>query len=392
MYDVFDVRKDFPILEKIVYLDNGATTQTPKPAVEAMISYYYDYAANYGRGAHQLSIKSTNAFEDARETVADFLNVPPEKLVMTKNTTDGINIVADGFGFEKGDHMITSFAEHHSNIVPWLSKKEKGISVSVADIDSYGYINPAQIEGMITDQTKLIAINHISNVFGAIQNVSEIIRIAHKNNIKVLIDGAQSAGHIPLDLKKLDCDFFAAAGHKGLLGPQGTGILYIKNPDEIAPTTLGGGTTAECDGACYTTKSSPDCFEAGTPNLPGVIGLGASVRYIQKLGVSNIEKHETDLAKSTAKRLKEINSIEIYGPDDRAGLVSFNINGKEPHTVAMLLDKYKNICVRSGYHCAMPGLKSLGIKGSVRASFALYNTWEEVDVFVETVEKIIKNE
>jgi cysteine desulfurase/selenocysteine lyase len=390
MYNVYDIRSDFPILEKIIYLDNGATTQTPKPAIDAMMSFLNDYAANYGRGAHQLSIKSTNAFEDARETVADFLNTPFENMIMTKNTTDGINIVADGFGFKRGDHIITSLAEHHSNIVPWLSQKEKGVLVSVADIDPLGYISPAQIESLITDQTKLIAVNHISNVFGAIQNVSEIIKIAHKNNIKVLIDGAQSAGHMPLDLKKMDCDFFAAAGHKGLLGPQGTGILYIKNPDEIAPTTLGGGTTAECDGVCYTTKSSPDCFEAGTPNLPGVIGLGAAVRYIQNLGVTNIEKHETGLAKSTARRLQEIDGVEIYGPADRAGLVSFNIRGMEPHTVAMLLDKYKNICVRSGYHCAMPGLKSLNISGSVRVSFALYNTQEEAGIFIETVEEIAK--
>jgi Selenocysteine lyase len=391
MYDVYEIRKDFPVLEKVIYLDNGATTQTPKSAVAAMTDFYNNYAANYGRGAHRLSIETTNAFEDARETVADFLNVPPEKMVMTKNTTEGINIVANGFGFVPGDHIITTLAEHHSNIIPWLRQKEKGVNVSVADIDREGFVSPAQIEEMITDKTKLIAVNQISNVFGAAQNISEIIKIAKKNGIKTLIDGAQSAGHTPIDLKVTDCDFFAAAGHKGLLGPQGTGILYIKNPDAIEPSYLGGGTTSKADACGFETKSAPEKFEAGTPNIPGVIGLGAAVEYLKKIGVKEIEKHENTIARETAKRLKEIDGIEIYGPLERAGLVSFNIKEMEPHAVAMYLDKLKKICVRSGYHCAMPGQKSLGIDGSVRASFALYSTTEEAEILTETIEEIAKN-
>ena len=390
MYDVYEIRKDFPVLEKVIYLDNGATTQTPKPAVIAMNEFYCNYAANYGRGAHRLSIEATNAFEDARDTVADFFNVSSEKMIMTKNTTEGINIVANGFGFEKGDHIITTMMEHHSNFVPWLSQKEKGVNVSVADIDSKGMVHPETIEKLITDQTKMIAVGHISNVFGSIQNISAIIQIAKKNGIKVLIDGAQSAGHTLLDLKSLDCDYFAAAGHKGLLGPQGTGILYIKNPETIQPTILGGGTTADADSCGFKTKSAPECFEAGTPNLPGVIGLGAAVEYLQKIGVSDIEAHENQLARETAARLLEIDGVEIYGPKDRAGLVSFNISGLEPHTVAMRLDNFKKICVRSGYHCAIPGQKALNINGSSRASFALYNTAEEADIFTEAVAEIVK--
>ncbi|WNY23449.1 Cysteine desulfurase SufS [Methanimicrococcus hongohii] len=388
MYDVYEIRKDFPVLEKVIYLDSGATTQTPKSAVLAMNDFFYNYAANYGRGAHRLSIEATNAFEDAREIVADFLNTPPENTIMTKNTTDSINIVANGFGFQKGDHIITTMIEHHSNFVPWLRQKENGAVISVADIDSEGFVNPNQIDEMITDQTKMIAVGHISNVFGSIQNIEKIIQIARKNNIPVLVDGAQSAGHMELDLKALDCDYFAAAGHKGLLGPQGTGVLYIKNPETIQPTVLGGGTTSDADTCGFTTKSSPECFEAGTPNLPGVIGLGAAVEYLQKLGVKNVESHDNKLAQDTAKRLKEIAGVEVYGPQNRAGLVSFNIEGLEPHTVAMRLDKVKNICVRSGYHCAIPGQKALGINGSSRASFALYNTEEEVDIFVEAVGEI----
>ncbi|MDV0444896.1 Cysteine desulfurase SufS [Methanimicrococcus sp. At1] len=389
MYDVYEIRKDFPVLEKVIYLDSGATTQTPKPAVEAMNDFFYNYAANYGRGAHRLSIEATNAFEDARETVADFLNAPPEKMIMTKNTTDSINIVANGFGFESGDHIITTLAEHHSNFVPWLKQKEKGngVLVSAAEIDSEGFVDPEKIEEMITDQTKMIAVGHISNVFGSVQNVDKIIRIAHKNNIPVLVDGAQSAGHMELDLKALDCDYFAAAGHKGLLGPQGTGLLYIKDPETVQPTVLGGGTTSDADACGFATKGSPECFEAGTPNLPGVIGLGAAVEYLQKLGVKNVEAHDNQLARDAAKRLSEIKGVEIYGPENRAGLVSFNVEGLEPHTAAMRLDKF-NICVRSGYHCAIPGMKALGINGSSRASFALYNTEEEVDALVNAVSEI----
>ncbi len=387
MYDVYEIRKDFPVLEKVIYLDSGATTQTPRPAVVAMTDFFYNYAANYGRGAHQLSLRATNAFEDARETVAGFLNTPPENTVMTKNTTGSINIVANGFGFREGDEILTTVVEHHSNFVPWLRLKEKGVRVNVAGIDTEGFVNPARIEEMITDQTKLIAIGHVSNVFGSVQEIEKIIKIAHKNSIPILIDGAQSAGHMELDLKALDCDYFAAAGHKGLLGPQGTGVLYIKDPETIQPTVLGGGTTSDADACSYALKPSPECFEAGTPNLPGVIGLGAAVEYLKKVGVRDIETHDNHLARETAKRLREIWGVTVYGPENRAGLVSFNIEGLSPHTAAMRLDKY-NICVRSGHHCAIPGQKALGIDGSVRASFGLYNTEEEVDIFINAVREI----
>lgn len=391
MYDIESVRKDFPVLEKVVYLDNGATTQTPKPAVDAMVEFLCEYAANHGRGAHRLAVRATNAYEDSRDTVADFFNVPSRKIVFTKNTTDAVNTVANGLEFEPGDHVITSLAEHHSNIVPWLNLKKKGVIAEAVEIDAEGRIDPNDIESAITDKTKLIAVNHMSNVFGTVQDAEKIVRIAHKNGVKVLIDGAQSAGQTPIDLKKLDCDFFATAGHKGLLGPQGTGVLYIKEPDALIPSVLGGGTTADADGTSFVTKKPPECFEAGTPNLPGVIGLGAAVSYLSRFDLAEIERHEAALAKETARRLSEIDGITIYGPapgKDRSGLVSFNVAGREPHTVAMYLDKYYNICVRSGYHCAVPGQKFLNIDGSVRASFALYTTEAETDLLVEAVEAL----
>ncbi len=393
MFDVNSIRKDFPVLKKTVYLDNGATTQTPKQAVEAMNDFFYNYGANYGRGAHKLSVKATVAFEESRDIISSFLNTEFENTIFTKNTTDSINTVANGFEFEEGDHVITTYSEHHSNMIPWLNLTKKGVKVSNIPIDNEGFVSPEEIESEINDKTKMVCIGHISNIFGSIQDIEKIISIAHKNGSLALVDAAQSAGHIPVDVKSLNCDFFATAGHKGLLGPQGTGVLYIKDPDLINPYVFGGGMTSESDGACFSVKKSPEKFEAGTPNIPGVIGLGAAVEYVDKVGISNIENHERKLTQKLLKRLDEIEKVDYYGPDkskDRGSLVSFNISGKDSTTTAMLLDKYYNICVRSGYHCSMPGQKLLGISGSVRASFALYNTEEEIDLLADAIEAISK--
>ncbi|WNY27502.1 cysteine desulfurase [Methanolapillus ohkumae] len=407
MYNVKKIRKDFPVLEKTTYLDNGATTQTPKPAVLAMCDFYYEYTANYGRSAHKLGFRATEAYEKSRENVAEFFGLPvktmedamkkpdeihQKNIIFTKNTTDSINMVANGFDFKKGDHVITSIAEHHSNFVPWLRLiKTKGIVVDVVDIDSKGRIRPEDIQKNITENTKMVAITHISNVLGSIQDVEEITKIAHDHNIPILIDGAQSAGHMKINLKKLDCDYFATAGHKGLLGPQGTGVLYLKDKSSIAPANLGGGTTchASRDGK-YDSKLPPELLEAGTPNLPGVIGLGAAVKYLSQFNLDDIEKHEKKLAQNAAKRLLEIKGVEVYGPEDRSGLVAFNIKNMAPIDVAGHLSNM-DICVRSGCHCATPLQDFLGIPdGSVRASFALYNTKKEVDILIDAVSKIAK--
>ena len=241
------------------------------------------------------------------------------------------------------------------------------------------------IENALTDRTKLISVTHVSNVFGSVQNVSRITKIASRKGVKVLIDGAQSAGHIPVDLKALGCDFFATAGHKGLLGPQGTGVLYIKEPDLLDSASLGGGTVSDVSGLAYTLEPSPACFEAGTPNIPGVIGLARAVEYVEKIGVSEIEKHEAKLSRQTAKRLLELEHVEVYGPENRAGVVPFNVPGLHAHDVALILDQTKKICVRSGHHCAIPITRFLEVESTVRASFALYNTEEEVDILVNAV-------
>ncbi len=386
MYDVYAVREDFPVLKEVVYLDSTATTQTPIPAVEAMVEYFYKYAGNHGRGAHRLAREATNRYEDARETVARFLNVEPSKTVFTKNTTEGINLIANSYPWEAGDHIVTTLLEHHSNLLPWLRLQKKGVNVTVVSPDHEGRIDISSIENAFTEKTKLVAITQISNVFGSVQDVKNITKLAHRNGIKVLVDGAQSAGHIPVSVKDLNCDFFATAGHKGLLGPQGTGVLYIKDPEVLDSVSVGGGTVSDVEGYNYVLEPSPACFEAGTPNIPGVIGLGKAVEYVEKIGVSEIESHEIKLSREAAKRLSELEHVEVYGPKDRAGVVPFNVKGLHSHDVALILDQTRKICVRSGHHCAIPVIHFLKVDSTVRASFALYNTEEEVDTLVNAVE------
>jgi cysteine desulfurase / selenocysteine lyase len=385
MYDVYGVREDFPVLKDVVYLDNSATTQTPIPAVEAMIDYFYRYAGNYGRGAHRLARETTNRYEDARETVARFLNVESSKTVFTKNTTEGINLIANSYPWEVEDHIVTTLLEHHSNLLPWLRLQKMGVDVTVVNPDSKGIIDTSSIENAFTEKTKLVAITQVSNVFGSVQDVKSITKVAHRNGIKALVDGAQSAGHMPINLKDLDCDFFATAGHKGLLGPQGTGVLYVKEPDVLESASVGGGTVSDVSGSNYVLEPSPACFEAGTPNIPGVIGLGRAVEYVENIGISEIEAHDVKLSREAAKRLSELEYVEVYGPEDRTGIVPFNVKGLHPHDVALILDQTRRICVRSGHHCAIPITRFLKVNGTVRASFALYNTREEVDILVNAV-------
>lgn len=388
MYDVCAVREDFPVLKDVVYLDNSATTQTPIPAVEAMVDYFYSYAGNYGRGAHRLARETTNHYENARETVARFLNVEPSKTIFMKNTTEGINLIANSYPWAAGDHVVTTLLEHHSNLLPWLRLKKIGVNVTIVNPDSKGRIDASAVENAFNEKTKIVAITQVSNVLGSVQDVKSITEIAHRNGIKVLVDGAQSAGHMPVNLKDLNCDFFATAGHKGLLGPQGTGILYIKEPDVLESASVGGGTVSDVSGSTYVLEPSPACFEAGTPNIPGVIGLGRAVEYVEKIGVSEIEAHEIKLSKEAAKRLSELEYVEVYGPEGRTGIVPFNVKGLHPHDVALILDQTRKICVRSGHHCAIPVTRFLNVNGTVRASFALYNTKEEVDVLVNAVARL----
>lgn len=388
MYDINSVREDFPVLKDVIYLDNGATTQTPVQAVREMEDYFFKYAANHGRGAHRLARQTTEHYENAREKVAAFLNAPVENTVFTRNATEGVNIVASGLEWEKGDHIITTLVEHHSNLLPWMRLEDRGVEVTPVGPDSEGRVDPAKIEAAITEKTKLIAVTHVSNVFGSIQDVETVCRFAGERGILSVIDGSQSAGHMPVDIKGLDCDFFVAPGHKGLLGPQGTGVLCMKDPALITPLNVGGGAVTSVTADTYELDVAPSRFEAGTPNIPGAIGLGRAVDYIGELGLANIEAHERKLTKKAVKGLASIEGIDVYGPEERAPVVPFNLKGMHPHDVALILDETRTICVRSGYHCAMPGILHMGLEGTVRASFAPYNTPEEVDIFIEAMEEI----
>jgi cysteine desulfurase/selenocysteine lyase len=388
MYDVLSVREDFPVLKEVIYLDNAATTQTPVQAVYEMQDYFFKYAANHGRGAHRLARETTNHYEDARESVASFFNIDADKTIFTKNATESLNIVSRGFPWKKGDHVIVTLVEHHSNLLPWIRLKEIGVEVTVVDVDITGVVDPDDIRNAIKDNTRLIAVNHVSNVFGSIQDVGKIVKIAKQAGVVILVDCSQSAGNLSIDMKSLDPDFFVCPGHKGLLGPQGTGVLYIKEPDEIQPLFLGGGMVSSVTKETFKMEPSPAKFEAGTPNIPGVIGLGRAVEYVAELGVDSIEKHELELARKAASLLSDIEGVEVYGPQKRAGVVPFNVIGMNAHDVAMILDQTKGICVRSGYHCAMPGVSSLGVNGTVRASFGLYNTEDELESLVKTVSDI----
>jgi cysteine desulfurase/selenocysteine lyase len=390
MYDVNKIREDFPVLKKVIYLDSAATSQKPLQVVKAMDEYFLDYCGPYGRGAHRLSKETTEKYEDARESVAAFLGVPARNTIFTRNTTESINMVAYGLPWKKGDHVITSVSEHHSNLLPWQRLGDRGVGLTVVDTDERGIIPLSSIEAAITENTKLLAIGHISNFFGAVQDVPAIIGLAKKHGVKLLLDAAQSLGEMKYDFKASDCDFICAPGHKGLLGPQGTGILYVKDPEELTPTFVGGGTVNTVTITGFSFDDIPSRFEYGTPNIPGVIGLGRAVKYVEELGIENIESHLASLAKYCALRLGEIPEVEIYGPEDRGSLVSFNVRNINSHDVAMILDETKRICVRSGALCAQTALARLCITGAVRASFGCYSTKEEVEALVSSVEMIAK--
>jgi cysteine desulfurase / selenocysteine lyase len=391
MYDVYRVREDFPVLKEVTYLDNAATSQKPLPVVAAVDEYFTKYCGSYGRGAHRLARRTTERYEDARDTVAGFFGVPSRNIVFTRNTTESVNMVACGLDWKMGDHVVTTVVEHHSNLLPWLRLREKGVTVSVADSDEQGIVSPAAIEQAINGKTKLIAITHVSNFFGSVQDVRAVAKIARDHGVQLLIDAAQSAGEIPLDPAEIGCDFACMPGHKGLLGPQGTGILYLRKPEQLTPVFAGGGTVNTVTTSSFDFDEIPSRFEYGTPNIPGVIGLGRGVEYVKALGVRDIERHVNSLARDCAKRLAEMPQVRVYGPEKRASLVPFNVENVDPHDVAMMLDETRKICIRSGQHCAQTALARLCLKGTARASFACYSTKEEVDQLINGVEQIAKS-
>jgi len=389
-----NIREDFPILKTITYFDSASTSLTPVSVIESMNDYYYNYNANVGRGAYRTAIKSGQKIEEVREKIAKLINSQQNEIIFTLNTTSAINIVANGFHFEKNDNIIITNIEHHSNSIPWLNlEKNTNTNVKIAKADSNGIITPSTIEELIDKNTKLIAITHISNSIGSCQNIKEISKIVHEHeDTYLLVDVAQSIGHIKINAKEINADFVAAPGHKGLLGPTGTGFLYGKEEllKELSPKNLGGGTITSLKNHEFSLESIPQRFEGGTQNISGIIGLGKAIDYVNNIGISNIEKHSKNLTKKLYSSLAEIDKVILYGNlENITNIVSFNIEDINPYDVSKILDETANICVRSGFHCAIPSLNLIGAdEGTVRASIHCYNNEEDVEKLVESVKEI----
>ena len=402
--NLMQVREDFPILKRqvngkpLVYLDNAATSQKPTQVIKALEQYYLEYNANIHRGIHKLAEEATLAHEEAREKTAKFINARrTEEIVFVRNTTEALNLLAYAWGRRnvgKNDKIVLTIMEHHSNIVPWqMLAKEKEAKIEFIEIDKEGKLQEEQIREKIDSRTKIVAVTHASNVLGTINPVEAIGKAAHQVGALFVLDAAQSVPHMPVDVKKLDCDFMAFSGHK-MMGPTGIGVLYGKKQFlEDTPPFLGGG---EMIREVHTTDSSwkelPYKFEAGTPNIAGAIGLGIAIDYLNRLGMQHIHDHEMKITAYTLSKMEKINGLTYYGPkdvDQRVGVISFNLGDIHAHDMASLLDE-EGIAIRSGHHCAQPLMEFLDIPAASRASFYIYNTKEEVDILINALEKAKK--
>ncbi|MDR2873744.1 MAG: cysteine desulfurase [Methanobrevibacter sp.] len=386
------VREDFPLLKRFVYLDSASTSLTPIPVVESMNDYYYNYNANTGRGNYKIAIKATDKLENTRKELAKFINVRDKEIIFTKNTTDSINMVVNGLKFEKTDNVIVSSIEHHSNLIPWLNLKNQGVKVKTAKNNGDYEVNPNDINDLINENTKIIAITHISNVFGSLQDVKEIGKIARENDVLFLIDAAQSVGYIPTNTKDINPDFMAFPAHKGLLGPVGAGALYLKEEiaERLMVKNLGGGTVTNVEGDGFRLESIPYRFEGGTSNISGIIGLGRAIDYINNIKIENIEKYSQKLTDELYQKISSIENIKVYGnPNNIHHTIAFNIKGLNPYDVSKILDETSNICVRSGVHCSIPSVKNVGAEsGIVRASIHFYNNLEDIQKLYDALKLI----
>ncbi len=397
--NVNELRKDFPILSRtiygkpLVYLDNTATTQTPKCVVEAIENMYYNKKANVHRGVHTLSQEATDCQEATRERVRKFINAKStQEIIFTRGTTEAINLVASSYGdfLENGDEIILTTMEHHANIVPWqLLGRNKRVILRVVRLDENGNLDQTSYKSLFNERTKLVAMCHVSNVLGTVNPVKEMIAHAHEMGVPVLVDGAQAVAHIKVDVQDIDADFYAFSSHK-MYGPTGVGVLYgKKHLLEMMPPYQGGG---EMIGHVSFEKTTfaelPFKFEAGTPDFVDVAAFHTAIDYMETIGIENIAKHEHELLHYATKQMLEIPGMRIFGTsDNKSAVISFLIGNEHHYDIGMLLDKL-GIAVRTGHHCAQPLMASLGIEGTVRASFALYNTKEEVDVFIAALRRV----
>lgn len=392
-----DIRNDFPILDQeingypLVYLDSAATSQKPRQVIEAMEKYYKNDNANVHRGVHTLGNRATEGYEGARETVRKFLNASSaEEIIFTRGTTTALNLVAQSYGranIVEGDEIIITYMEHHSNIIPWQQlAKATGAVLKYVDLEEDGTLSLEKVSDAMTDRTKIVSIMYVSNVLGTMNPIKEITEIAHAHNAIMVVDAAQAAPHLKLDVQDLDCDFLAFSGHK-LCGPTGIGALYGKKAllNEMEPVEFGGEMIDFVGLYDSTWKELPWKFEGGTPIIAGAIGMAAAIDYIESIGLDKIEQHEHELVAYAMEQMKAVEGLEIYGPRDsskRAGIVTFNLDGVHPHDLATVLDM-NGIAVRAGHHCCQPLMKWLDVSATARASFYLYNTKEDVDRLVE---------
>ena len=395
-FDVENIRKDFPILSKkinnkpLIYFDNAATSQTPTSVINSISNYYNNYNANIHRGVHSLSEEATQDFESARTKIKEHFNAGDTKeIIFTSGTTHSINIVANGYTdiLKSGDEIIVSGLEHHSNIVPWqMMTKKNNAKLKVIPLKENGELDLKVFENLISDKTKLVFVNHVSNALGVINPIEKIIEIAHKNGAIVLVDGAQSSAHFDIDLQKLDVDFFTASAHK-LCGPTGIGFLYGKKEllDLIPPYMGGGEMISEVTFEKTTYADLPHKFEAGTPNISGAIAFGYALDYLNNIGLDNIKKYEDYLLDYATNKLKQIDGMIIYGDTpNKTSVISFNIDGLHAYDIGSILDKF-GIAVRTGQHCAQPIMDYFKISGTVRASFSFINTIEEIDELIKAI-------
>lgn len=401
MFDVDKIRQDFPILSReikgkpLVYLDNAATSQTPKQVIDVIVDYYSRYNANIHRGVHYLSQQATDAYEEARKKIQKHFNIAHSyEVIFTSGTTHGINLIASGFStiLKKGDEVLVSGLEHHSNIVPWQMLCERtGAILKVIPINQEGELIISEYDNLLNDKTKLVFVNHISNALGTINPIKEMIAKAHNVGAAILVDGAQAAPHLKPDMQDLDVDFYVVSAHK-MCGPTGVGMLYGKQDwlKKLPPYQGGGEMIAEVTFERTTYADLPHKFEAGTPNVCGGIAFGAAIDYMNEIGFKSIHKQEEKLLNYATSELLKIDGLKIYGTaKEKASVISFNIEGLHPYDVGTLLDNM-GIAVRTGHHCAQPIMIFFSIPGTIRASFAFYNTLQEVDKLVEGVKKAVK--
>ncbi len=397
--DVERIRKDFPILERkvhgkpLVYFDNAATSQKPRQVIDALVRYYEEYNANIHRAVHTLGEEATAAYEEAREKVARFINAPStESIVFTRNTTEAINLVSYSWGranIHEGDEILLTEMEHHSNLIPWQRlAAETGATIRYIGLTDDQTLALDGMENLFEANTKMVAMPHASNSLGTINPVEKIAEEARRRGVMFLVDGAQGAPHLPVDVQAIGCDFYAFSSHK-MLGPTGVGVLYGRREllEEMDPFLGGGEMIRKVTFEGATWNDLPWKFEAGTPNIADVIAFGSAIDYLSELGMENVREHEIEITAYALDRLRQLNDITLYGPNDpaeRGGVVSFNLGEIHPHDIGQVLDQY-GVAVRAGHHCTQPLMRSLGVAGTARASFYMYNTPEEVDVMIEAL-------